>query len=150
MWASYKGNREFVKALLANGAEVNAKDNYGYTALMAAAASRRGHPEVVEALLAKGAEVNVKNEDGRTALMSASSAGKAEVVQLLLAKGADVNAKDNWGNTALDIASYRANSPKPEIQKMLIQAGAKKSWRQWLPFEFREKRLHPILAPWHY
>ena len=48
-----------VHALLAKGADVNAKSSGGATALMLA--SQDGHLEVVNALLAKGAEVNAKS-----------------------------------------------------------------------------------------
>ena len=83
--AALHGDAAAVQALLAKGAEVNAKANDGVTALMAA--SEEGHGEVVEALLAKGAEVNARRtNDGVTALILASYKGHIEVVQALLAK----------------------------------------------------------------
>jgi len=54
MIASMKGNYEVVKALLARGAEVDLRDNDGFTALVLASA--RGHREVVKLLLAAGAD----------------------------------------------------------------------------------------------
>jgi uncharacterized protein len=69
--------------LLAHGAEVNAKDDVGWTALMGA--SYAGHLNLVQALLAKGAEVNAKANNGKTALMVASN---AEVKALLVQTGA--------------------------------------------------------------
>ncbi len=51
------GDAATVKALLAKGADINAKANNGATALMLA--SQNGHIEVVQALLAKDADVNL-------------------------------------------------------------------------------------------
>ena len=72
-----------VQALLAKGAEVNAKNNNGVTALMAASLS--GHLEVLQALLAKGADVNAKANNGATALDAATAGGHPEVRALLQA-----------------------------------------------------------------
>jgi uncharacterized protein len=109
MTASLYGHLDVVQALLANGADVNAKSKLvSATALMAA--SRAGHLNVVQLLLAKGADVNAKANGvnakpnaGETALILASRAGHLDVVQALLDKGADVAAKLNLdgGATAL-------------------------------------------------
>ena len=55
--AAVRGNTAAVQALLAEGANVNAKANDGMTALMKA--SQEGNREVVQALLDKGAEVSM-------------------------------------------------------------------------------------------
>ena len=81
MIASDNGHIKVVQALLAKGADVNAKSYNGRTALMWA--SLNGHLEMVEALLAKGADVNAKGGDGRTALMIASDNGHIKVVQAI-------------------------------------------------------------------
>ena len=65
--AASKGDTDKVQALLAKGADVNAKAYNGYTALMSAAWG--GHTDIVQALLAKGADVNAKQKNGSTALM---------------------------------------------------------------------------------
>jgi len=54
MAASHEGHQQIVQALLSKGAEVNAKDNNGQTALMFA--SDKGHQEVKELLIKAGAK----------------------------------------------------------------------------------------------
>jgi len=117
--ASHAGSTDIVSLLLDKGADVNAQDADGYTAL--SIASRNGHTEVVKLLLDKGADVNVQDADGDTALIWASRNGHTEVVKLLLDKGADINAKDKYGDTALILASRKGHT---EIVKVLLNAGA--------------------------
>ena len=72
--------------LLDRGAEVNGKDNSGWTPLHYAAWD--GHADVAALLLDRGAEVNVKTIDGWTPLHYAADYGHADVVALLLERGA--------------------------------------------------------------
>lgn len=89
---------ETVQLLLEKGAQVNAQDEKGKTALMRAAFA--GDTEAVRLLLEKGAQVNVQDSAGDTALMHA--AGNVPSVELLLKHGADRNIKNAKGWTALD------------------------------------------------
>jgi hypothetical protein len=107
--------------LLEKGADVNAKDNDGWTALHGA--SYNGHSEIVRMLLAqKGIEVNAKSYGGWTALHWASFYGHPETVAMLLEKGADVTAKNRSGNTARSVGSGNLKTLKPEIIAMLEEA----------------------------
>ncbi|KZV71273.1 ankyrin [Peniophora sp. CONT] len=63
------------------GLDVNAKDEFGYTALHLAA--DRGNAAAVKALLAKGADRSLQDEDEFTALELAKVAGHEDVVALL-------------------------------------------------------------------
>ena len=63
--AAKEGNIEAVKQHLANGADVNAKDD-GWTPLHNAAGYST--KEMVELLISNGADVNAKGEDGWTPL----------------------------------------------------------------------------------
>ncbi len=94
--------------LLGEGADVNARDAYGATALMNAAHS--GNLEMVETLLAAGAEVDARDELGWTALMKACfnadlDRGFPEIVQRLIAAGADPNVKITYGIRPLMLAA---------------------------------------------
>jgi ankyrin repeat protein len=88
--AATKGDLAAVQALLAKGANVNARDNHGKTPLMVAAF--QGHVSVVKSLLAKGADINAKDSlDGSTALSWAEcnhDAKALEVIEVLERAGA--------------------------------------------------------------
>ena len=80
--AAMNGQLETVKAMLARGVPVDAKDNYGYTALMWGAGN--GHLEVVRYLVEHAkANVEVKNKYGNTALDIAISWNKKNVADYL-------------------------------------------------------------------
>ena len=114
--ACKKGNIEAVKQFLADGADVNAKDDdFGWTALHIAAMSTIDEQlEIAELLISRGAEVNAKDNSGRTPLHEAARHSSAkEISALLIAKGADINAKDEIsGLTPLD---YSENDNLHEI-----------------------------------
>ena len=94
---------ERVWQLIQAGADVNAKNEYGWTPLMIAAIENT--PEVLKVLIEAGADVNAKNKDGVTALMPAArNNSNPEVLKVLLEAGADAKAKNNEGQTALDYA----------------------------------------------
>jgi ankyrin repeat protein len=78
-----------VKALLAHGADVNAKEKGGQTAIMWAAAE--GHLQVVDLLIKSGADFKTPLEGGFTPLFFAVREGRSEVAKLLLNAGANVN-----------------------------------------------------------
>jgi len=117
--AAIDGNLAEVQALIAKGADVNAKDAKDRFALMGA--SVNGHPKVVQALLAKGADVNEEYKGETALMMSTIVEGNFEVVKVLLAGGADVNDQNKEGITALMMASIKGNF---EMVKLLLAGGA--------------------------
>jgi len=80
------GDAGKVSALLAQGADVNSRNDTRSTPLMVAAAL--GHVEVVRLLLKRDADVNAANQDGITALAYAEVYGHEGVVALLKQHGA--------------------------------------------------------------
>jgi uncharacterized protein len=136
-WSS-QGDVKKVEALLKQKVNPNAKNDWGYTALMWAA--HRGHVEVCKQLLAKGAKPDVQDKSGRTALMFATSCGMIDIggsiegsrwlhhyppiARLLLDAGANPNLRDKQGNTAL---AYRRTLWREfgEVCTVLLSRGAK-------------------------
>ena len=116
--AARDGNIEAVKQHLADGADVNAKDDLdGMTPLHFAVVSM--HKEIAELLIRNGADVNAKDDLGLTSLYHAVIEEQKEIAELLIAKGADVNAKNNFGETPLTDAA------DPEIADLLRKHGGK-------------------------
>ncbi len=95
------------RVLLEAGADVNATDRKGETAVMKA--SGYGYRQIVKVLIEHRAGVNLKDSKGRTALMQAAAGRYSDAVPLLLENGADPNARDNEGTTALDLADASHN-----------------------------------------
>ena len=121
--AAEKGNLGEVRALLAKGANVNARDKDGITALMMAASG--GHLDVVRVLLAQGADVNAKVNNAQTGgvdwtALSWASGHHPEVVLELLDKGADINAGWSFPGTEKQADVDRANAEINRIYKHLM------------------------------
>jgi ankyrin repeat protein len=119
MIASYFGHEAVVKLLLDEGADVNSKDDSGWTSLSRPSVS--GNKTVVKLLLDKGADINSKDDSGSTPLSKAAARGREAIVKLLLDKGADVNPKTNSGGTPLlQAIGFRHEA----LVKLLLDKGA--------------------------
>jgi ankyrin repeat protein len=110
-----------LKVLIAAGADVNARDSQGATALFRAGEVSR--TDALEILVAAGADVNAQDHGRRTTLFWAAFWGRTETVNALITKRADLDLKDNFGATALMIAKDQGHA---EIVRVLEQAGATK------------------------
>ena len=93
--------------LLEAGANVNATDGKGETALMKA--SGFGAKQSVKVLIENHADLNLRDSNGRTALMHAAAGNFSDAIPFLLENGADPNVKNNEGKTALDLADTSNN-----------------------------------------
>jgi|SRR5882672_2454429 len=115
MDAAVNGDLAKVQGLLAKGADVDARDNSGRTALMTAA-----NVQIAQALIARGADVNAKNSRGMTALSDAVISNRADVAKFLLDRGADPNVNGSLGPVLVD-ASVRG---QVTIVRALLEKGA--------------------------
>ena len=108
--AAEEGRFDIVEQLLAiPGIDVNAKDNYGDTALILAV--KNGYVAVVKLLLANDdIDINAGDDGNCTALSWAAYNGNVAVVKLLLAKDLiDISAIDKDEYTALSWAKIKGN-----------------------------------------
>lgn len=118
MYAAEVGSVDAMRLLIDRGADVNAQNGYGSTALMWSV-SDLGK---VRLLLDHGADVNIAARSGRTALIVAGFANpSAEVVRLLLAKGAKVDVMDVRHVTPLNAATFGDDTA---AIRFLLDAGA--------------------------
>ena len=152
--AVFNGHREKVDFLLAEGADVNGRNEGEETPLHAAAFT--DNVELAELLIAKGADVNARDEFGMTPLHHAARQGYKKVAALLIDKRADVNAQAMKGGTPLhkvaEAMSRKSEERDIEMERMkpefagdhagtaalLIEKGAKVNARN----EYKETPLH--------
>src|SRR5438093_6200689 len=98
--AARQGDRDAVKALLKQAADVNAAQGDGMTALHWAA--MKNDAELAQTLLYAGANVKASTRIGAyTPLILAAQNGSAEVMAPLIKAGADVDAATANGTTPL-------------------------------------------------
>lgn len=122
--AAMLGASEVVKALVAKGADVNARDEEGLTGLAAVMSYTSKKPAVIQALLEKGADANVKGILDTPVLIQAIDGGRTDLVRMLLEKGADPDTQSSIGDPALVLAIVRNGANALEIVKMLLDKGA--------------------------
>jgi ankyrin repeat protein len=123
--------------LLDQGANVNARNNYGFTPLHLACNGRSPDSELIQRLIVNGADVNARLDRGLTSLHWAASSGDLKAAKLLIDHGADLNAYDNgcYG-TPLQMAIN--SCPKEEMAVLLVERGAKLNQK----FSFGNTELH--------
>jgi ankyrin repeat protein len=117
--AAKKSDRSAVRALIAKGADINAAEPDGTTALHWA--SYRDDVESADAMLRAGARVNSANDLGATPLWIASLNGSAAMVRRLLEAGANPNAALLRGETPVMVAS---RSGSAAVVEQLLAKGA--------------------------
>jgi ankyrin repeat protein len=142
--ASAKGDIAAVERLVAEGANVKARDSRGRTALLAAThgsdvnakddiqdspylyAGAEGRTEILKMTLAAGADLRSTNRYGGTALIPAAHHGHPEAVKVLLATAIDKDHVNRLGWTALLEAVILGDGGRVyvEIVRLLVDAGA--------------------------
>ena len=142
------GNVDAVRALIANGADLNKEagnrrsplqisielNQVQVAALLIKSGAeiisglfnalhetcRHGQHELVSLILNKGIDIHMTNKDGDTALHHAVRNAKIEVCKLLIKSNCDMDRKNCLGNTALHEA-YQVKCLNLRIQKVLLK-----------------------------
>ena len=118
--AAMQGNRDAVRTLLKQGADVNTAQGDGMTALHWAA--QKGDVDLAKTLLYAGANVKAATRvGGYTPLLIASKNGHAPMIETLAAGGANPNSATTNGTTALMFAAQAGNA---DAVTALIARGA--------------------------
>lgn len=112
-------NTVLLEMLLRAGADVDAQDRYGSSALHQAALG--GHQRAVQVLVGHGADVGAVTDDGSTSLHCAASSGSAGVTGVLLGSRPDLDAMDENGDTPLLVAVQGRHL---EVVELLVDGGA--------------------------
>jgi ankyrin repeat protein len=128
MLAAWRQDPKLVSALIAAGADVNAVDAGGNTALMWSAYSDYADPETTRILIQAGSKIDARNQKGESALTWARRRGETEIVRLLIAKGAadearrQTPAKSVNENRSVEVSATKAiaqlQSSGPEFFKV--------------------------------
>jgi ankyrin repeat protein len=118
--AAQQGDRDGVKSLIKQAADVNAAQGDGMTALHWAA--MKNDADLAQTLLYAGANIRAATRiGGYTPLILAARQGNAEVIVPLVAAGADANSKTANGTSALMLA---AASGSVDAVRELLDKGA--------------------------
>ncbi|XP_049797542.1 poly [ADP-ribose] polymerase tankyrase-1-like [Schistocerca nitens] len=140
--AAKEGAMEELRALLAAGADVRARDMFfgNMTALHKAA--WKGQVEAARCLLGGGAEVDARDSDQNTPLHLAAWHGQPAMVRLLVASHAHPDArKSNWWTPL----HYAAMNGQREAAAALLEAGADREAKDKngrTPLDFSRENKH--------
>lgn len=116
-----------VNALIAAGADVNAKDYQGENTALHWAA-RKSNLEIMKILLAHGADARARDFHGFTPLHNAAAWGSKECVELLLAHGADASDAKNGG--LVSPIHWAVSNGREQVIALLLDHGADINARQ--------------------
>ncbi len=109
---------EVIKLIIQNGADVNAQDKRGKTALLYNLQS----PEICSLLIGYGADLNIKDTRGNSLISQLIRKSSVEAITLFLENGLDINKQDRNGKTPLFYVIHHMSDDKLNL---LIQKGAK-------------------------
>lgn len=105
-----------IREIISAGAELEARDPQGRTALLLA--THANAVEIAKALIAAGADVNAKDAIKDTSFLYAGAEGRTEILEAILATGkANLKDTNRYGGTALIPASHHGH---PDAVRILL------------------------------
>lgn len=130
--AAINNDHDIIRALVEQGADIDAQDRDGRTALMVAISysdTRKADSLTTKLLLELGARVDLLNKKRQTVLHVRATVytDRSDVMEQLLDAGADVDAQDADGNTALHLTALYANPTQDQLgsrMEKLLARGA--------------------------
>jgi ankyrin repeat protein len=122
--AAWDNDLRRARALIARGAEVNAKDNTVQSAYLIS--TSEGYLELLDLTLKNGADVESKDSFNGTGLIRAADRGHADIAGRLVQADIKINHINNLGWTALHEAIILGNGSRRYVDtvRVLIAAGA--------------------------
>jgi ankyrin repeat protein len=111
--AADRGDADALRRLLADGAEINARDERGRTAVLAATYGR--HVPAAQTLIQAGADVNIRDERLDNPFLYAGAEGLIDILRLTIDAGADPTLTNRFGGTALIPACERGHVEVVEL-----------------------------------
>lgn len=103
--ALHCGHADMVDVLLSGGADVNEKNNEGFTPIQVAVVKK--HSDIVKVLTKNGADIFVKDFRKANLLHLAVKSQSLDLVQTLISFGLNLNARDVEGSTPLHLALHQ-------------------------------------------
>jgi len=107
-----------VRSLLRQGADIEARDADGRSALLLA--TRAAAIDAARVLIEAGADVNARDRISDSPYLYAGAEGPLEILRLTLDNGADLGSVNRYGGTALIPAAHHGH---PDIVRELLGTG---------------------------
>ncbi|GLC70734.1 hypothetical protein PLESTF_001027700 [Pleodorina starrii] len=117
--AAKHGDLEAATKFIEEGADVNALNDRGISALGVAVGFNR--LEVVQLLIAKGGDLSFRDPKKNTLMHYAAGYGRLAIAKALLAAGAELDAKNDADQTPVDVAKL---NKERDMAKFLEEKGA--------------------------
>ncbi len=115
--AAAAGDVAAIRRLVAEGEDVDARDDRGRTAILVATMARR--PDAVRALIEAGADVDIRDDDRANPFLYAGAEGLLDILRLVNEAGADPALTNRYGGVAVIPASERGHV---EVVRYLLES----------------------------
>ena len=126
---SHEGQIETMRFLVANGANLEAESQSGWTALFIATCNKYDNAAMF--LLDHGARVDARAKGALTPLMFSALSGRDDVIRFLLCRGADIDARDEDGSNAEELARQEDSDDAAILLADVRRAGG---WRGYVRY----------------